>query len=795
MVDFCNFTQGPLRLIIWLVVLWGAPLFCNAQSNLLRIKSFAEPKPDTAFPIAAPILATNGWLYGTTPYGGLDGAGSIYRVRSNGTGYEILHSFDSSIGESVPFLGLTAGSNGDFFGATAIGITSEFGSVFQLSFSGEYVKLFDVPRSGANRDPIEVNSILNGNNGLFYASAGSPPGYSGMGGQILKFARSSGHYDTFILWEGRSPSSLILGSDNVIYGILSHAGNGSGDARLFKVNLDGSGYVEFGPTNAFLAHLQETSDGQLIALAGITNAIVLVKTDKIGSYLSHLYSFPAQFNLSDINIITSGDGNIYGTIAREVNSGPSLIFRISENNYTNIHVFRSDSQSLIDLPGTLSEGPDGYLYGVTIGTDKSFGTIYRMAKDDWQFRVLHKFLYTSDGAMPMDGLILASDGNFYGTTARGGENHMGTVFRLNSNGTHNVLNHFRGGVNGAVPLTGLVEGRDGSLYGNTTLSPSSIYAINKDGSNFRILHSITSRDLGNDFAIATLIQGKDGKLYGPTFFGSIFCLSTNGTEFQILREFEGFNSPMSSLIEPFEGWLFGMLFDSSISPAGLIFSMDTGGGNFKTAASFDQVEGTQPRGGLIFARDGRLYGTADNIFSMRLDGSDYRHHISVPTKPMGLIEAENGLLYGNESGAVFHFDRTASTYSILVNFDRADKGLHPKGKLVEDANNDIYGVTTFGGEHTYWFPFHSTREGQGTIFRLSSHPVELRINSVKTDHVGLTLRIIGPPNKSFAIEATDSLVDPVWKRIASELYLDLGGNYEITDTAASGVTRFYRATY
>src|SRR5215468_3492391 len=65
---------------------------------------------------------------------------------------------------------------------------------------------------------------------------------------------------------------------------------------------------------------------------------------------------------------------------------------------------------------------------------------------------------------PYGALVLASDGNFYGTTASalGG---FGTIFRVSPAGALTALFSFNG-TNGINP-TALIEGRDGNLYGTT----------------------------------------------------------------------------------------------------------------------------------------------------------------------------------------------------------------------------------------------------------------------------------------------------------------------------------------
>jgi uncharacterized repeat protein (TIGR03803 family) len=77
---------------------------------------------------------------------------------------------------------------------------------------------------------------------------------------------------------------------------------------------------------------------------------------------------------------------------------------------------------------------------------------------------LHSFNAT-DGATP-NALVLASDGNFYGTTISGGTNIDGTIFEITPQGTFSTLYNFSRS-DGADPFAGLVQGTDGKFYGTT----------------------------------------------------------------------------------------------------------------------------------------------------------------------------------------------------------------------------------------------------------------------------------------------------------------------------------------
>jgi uncharacterized repeat protein (TIGR03803 family) len=119
----------------------------------------------------------------------------------------------------------------------------------------------------------------------------------------------------------------------------------------------------------------------------------------------------------------------------------------------------------------------GNLYGTTIsggGTGcggQGCGTVFRIGTDGSE-TVLYSFAGGSDGEFPEDRLIGDEAGNLYGTTSQGGGNGCGggtcgTVFKLTPGGTETVLHSFAGGSDGYFPIAGLVADASGNLYGTT----------------------------------------------------------------------------------------------------------------------------------------------------------------------------------------------------------------------------------------------------------------------------------------------------------------------------------------
>ena len=120
--------------------------------------------------------------------------------------------------------------------------------------------------------------------------------------------------------------------------------------------------------------------------------------------------------------------------------------------------------SLIDVKGTL--------YGTTLYggsgdcSDYGCGTVFSINPNTGAETVLHSFKGGKDGQWPVAGLIDV-DGMLYGTTAYGGAPGFGTVFSVDpKTGAEKVLYTFDGGIDGAKPLSALIDVK-GSLYGTT----------------------------------------------------------------------------------------------------------------------------------------------------------------------------------------------------------------------------------------------------------------------------------------------------------------------------------------
>ena len=238
-------------------------------------------------------------------------------------------------------------------------------------------------------------------------------------------------------------------------------------------------------------------------------------------------------------------GNLYGTTYVGGTYGDGAVFKLDTSGNETV---------LYNFTGPDGEGPyagvimdaSGNLYGTTSKGGGSSncggagcGTVFKLDTSGHE-TVLHSFS-GSDGWAPYGNLIMDRKGNLYGTTGLGGgsnycSNGCGTVFKLDTAGNHKVLHIFAGGVEGVIPLAGLVRGVSGTLYGTTATGGvgggGTVFELYKSG-HVTVLHSFTDSDLA--YSYGSLLMDKSRNIYGTTFWGgsSANCFNGCGTVFKI----------------------------------------------------------------------------------------------------------------------------------------------------------------------------------------------------------------------------------------------------------------------
>ena len=333
-------------------------------------------------------------------------------------------------------------------------------------------------------------------------------------------------------------------------------------------------------------------------------------------------------------VIMDTNGVLYGSTQSGGTNGQGTIFKVNKDgsNYRVLKSFAGTGDGANPVAGLLL-GSDGVLYGTTSwdhesgGIVSGYGTVFKINPDGGGFKVLHHFANGSDGANPLYGtLIQATNGFLYGTTMNGGGSSQGVIFRIGLDGSNYlVIKRFGGGSEGYHPYGGLIQAADGRLYGTTSTggagSRGTIFAIDLDGTEFTVLHSLSGADGGIPYA--SLIEGRDHALYGTTADGGdtgdgvVFKLNVDGSGYTVLKSLD-MNSgvrPLAPLIQGSSGVLYGTSSfrgnTNVLLGAGTVFQLNADGSNFRVLKVFTQTgEGNNPHAGLLQGVDGTLYGTA-----------------------------------------------------------------------------------------------------------------------------------------------------------------------------------------
>ena len=199
--------------------------------------SFGATSSGASKPAAALVQGSNGSLYGTTVDGGTNGWGTVFKITTSGV-ETVLYSFsDGNVGNdgALPYAALALGSDGNFYGTTPLGGTNQLGTVFRITPGGTLTTLYSFAGGSDGANP--KTSLVQAADGNFYgATAGE--GASTDWGTVFKITPTGTEtviYNFTDSSDGATPDAgLTIGSDDSFYGTTS-IGGAHGDGTVFKI--------------------------------------------------------------------------------------------------------------------------------------------------------------------------------------------------------------------------------------------------------------------------------------------------------------------------------------------------------------------------------------------------------------------------------------------------------------------------------------------------------------------------------------------------------------------------------
>jgi hypothetical protein len=420
--------------------------------------------------------------------------------------------------------------------------------------------------------------------------------------------------------------------------------------------------------------------------------------------------------------------------------------------------------------GSVIFDKQGNLYGVLqdFGGDScaplggECGAVYQLSPPaqkggSWTETLLYEFQGkgANDGESPNSGLIMDKSGNLYGLTAYGGTGNCtllglsagcGTVYKLSppkqkgGAWTETILYSFPSATQGYVPIGDLVFDSAGNLYGSTlfggtkgtTCDPDyggqcgvvfEIRPPKKKGGAWtqKVLHNFAGVETGHDFGDGAspnggLVLDSEGALYGTTYYGGnnikgecqggtagtgcgiVFKLVPPtqkgvGWAQKVLHQFDakdGDNSAAGVIFDR-DGDLYGTTTAGGQNGYGLVFQLKKPSGNLgiwteSVLHAFNDVDGVNPSAALVFDSSGNLYGTAAGPMSRSAQGDVFR--LRPPSRQDGR--------WG---------------FTVLYTFTGQPDGAFPAAGLVSKGNG-LFSTTESGGTGTCVYG------GCGTVFEV-----------------------------------------------------------------------------
>ncbi|MGB9253906.1 MAG: choice-of-anchor tandem repeat GloVer-containing protein [Candidatus Korobacteraceae bacterium] len=325
---------------------------------------------DGSTPMARPVFAPNGLLYGTTDAGGAQfcegpGCGTAYSLRPGATACttalcawqeSIVYSFggieaicggfgdwsasqihqpqapgDVVIGSCPSFGDLTFDSQGNIYGT----VPCCHGAVYELSPAGTPTALYYFTGGADGDDPLS---------GVIFDQAGNLYGTTNGGGAhgcgtVYELSPNGGRWTETVLYsfqcgtDGQNPiGGLIMDSASNLYGTTNFGGANSG-GTVFELSPSGGGswtfqllyslaydgtfdFVIYGPTGTLTMDASGSLYGTTFMDGAYSAGSVFKLTPQNGSWsYTSLHDFTAGFDGSNPfgNVVMDANGNVYGT--------------------------------------------------------------------------------------------------------------------------------------------------------------------------------------------------------------------------------------------------------------------------------------------------------------------------------------------------------------------------------------------------------------------------------------------------------------------------------------------------
>lgn len=497
--------------------------------------------------------------------------------------------------------------------------------------------------------------------------------------------------------------------------------------------------------NPQYTRMVQASNGKLYGVTlngGYNNAGVIFEYDTATSVYSWKFDFGGTNGINPRGSLVEAGGRLYGMtqLGGANNVGVIFEYDYTTNTFTKkIDLTGNTGTAMGGQPfGSLIDAGSNKLLGLTrTGGVNNLGVIFEYDYSTNTYTKKIDFNGNAGSAMgsaPNGQLVLAG-GLYYGLASAGGTANAGTLFEYNY-GTNTFTKRLdMTNANGQSPQGSLMLASNGNLYGTTVSGgPSSggvVFEYNIGTSTYTRIYDFVTSGSNGATPNGDLLQATNGKLYGMTRLGGsngqgvIFeydlGTSTYTKKFDFSSSTTGGN-PIGTLMQVNTGKIYGLTGVGGLGSGGTLFQYTASSNTFVKKIDFNASNGGPCHGGLTLANNGMYYGLTNlggannvgTIFEYNKSTNSYLKKIDLVTAngslPYGaLLNASNGKLYGLTSGGgasslgtLFEYDPSTNTYTKRADLNGNGGGTQlggvPYGSLVEfSGNSKLYGICKQGG--------------------------------------------------------------------------------------------------
>jgi uncharacterized repeat protein (TIGR03803 family) len=395
-------SQFTLGLALACAVLTFSLSVCAQAQTLTYLANFNGKNGSVPGPV---IQATDGNFYGTTFSGGAHSQGNVFRMTPTGK-LNSIYSFcslpncaDGQSPESAPVLG----SDGNLYGVTNSGGSANSGVVYKMTLGGKITTLYSFCATRPCNDGQYPTGVIQASDGNLYGTTSSGGKFNS--GTIFQISPSGAFklLYTFCSLANCADGGIPLfppmqGSDGNLYGGANAGGNAGG--VVYELTQAGTlnvlqnfcyGFSSTCYTGAYPTRLVQDDQGNLFGTAangGSYNSGTVFEITSTDKFIG-LHRFTFSGRVAAIwGLTLASDGNLYGvatdnaTFASATGNKPNvygIIFRITPaGDFTTL-------ASFYDAPnGPLFQGTDGNLYGTTGeggpgNSGYGYGTVFKLS--------------------------------------------------------------------------------------------------------------------------------------------------------------------------------------------------------------------------------------------------------------------------------------------------------------------------------------------------------------------------------------------------------------------------------